>query len=111
MIKVNKTAIGIFSISMTAGTAYMIYLQFKHRLIAKLLELFKEIAEKKGKKLKEKYLNAQLDNLHYLDLHLLYSYTTALMNQSSEETALKTKIERKGLALKTDLESLNEIIF
>lgn len=111
MIKVNKTAIGIFSISMTAGTAYMIYLQFKHRLIGKLLELFKEIAEKKGKKLKGKYLNHQLDNLHYFDLHLLYSYTMALVHQSSEQEPLRDKIDKKRLALKTDLEPLNEIIF
>lgn len=112
-MKLNKTALALYAVSLTAGTIYTVYLQFKDRLMKQVMKLWREQAEKAGKAIKEPFLLDELDKLHYLDINLLYSYSKAkIINDKQKEEELKVKLEKKQILRRAEIEKpLDGIIF
>lgn len=112
-MKLNKTALAIYSVSLTAGTVYLVYLQFKNRLVKQLMKLVRGEADKQQKVINETYLLDELEKLHYFDIHLLYVYTKAkIMNDKKKEEDLRKNLEEKSIFIKAEIEKeLDGIIF
>jgi hypothetical protein len=110
----KKTAIALFSVSITAGTVYLIYGQVKGQMINNLLESWKAEAQKQNKPIDEAALKKELEEkLYAWDVGLLSSYSKKVVKQEPEEKLKPQmdKIEKRKLLEKADLKSLEGIIF
>lgn len=110
----KKTVIALFSISVTAGTTYLVYSQVKDRMIKNLLKIWAEEAKKQNKTFDEATVKKELEEkLFAWDIKLLANYTNKIIKQETEENLkpLQDKIEKKELLKKADLKSLEGIIF
>jgi hypothetical protein len=110
----KKTAIALFSVSITAGTVYLLYEQVKSQLIKMTMELWKAEAKKQNKTFDETALKTEMENqLYAWDINLLANYTKKVIKQKPEQE-LKPyldKIEKRRLLQKADLKALEGIIF
>ncbi|TAL58260.1 MAG: hypothetical protein EPN85_11955 [Bacteroidetes bacterium] len=112
----KKALIAIFSISLTAGTLYLTYSQFKNYIIKKLVKSWVEEAEKQKKELSEKQiekLKEELDKLYLWEVKLLANYSEKAIGRAPEKeiTPMIEKLKEKKILEKADLKSVDIILF
>lgn len=110
----KKTLIALFSVSITAGTTYLFYMQVKEFQIRKLFSSWRKEAEKQNRpKPDEEKLKKELEKLNPYDLWILSNYSDKFIQRSKDDEIkpLLAKVNKRKITERTDLKSLEGIIF
>jgi hypothetical protein len=104
----KKTLIAIFSVSVTAGTAYFGYLKFKEFTINKLVKSWTDAQANTLRSLtsdQQKKLKSELDKLSLWEIKPLAALTFKIQNDASEteKAAIGKKLVERKIFEKADL--------
>ena len=111
----KKTLVAVYSISITAGTLYLMYSQFKNHLIKKLVKLWDQEAKKQKKNFKEeqvKQLKEELNKLYLWEVKQLSSYSEKTIQGAplKETTPMLEKLKEKKIFEKANLKQVETIL-
>lgn len=104
----------LFSVSVTAGTTYLVYTAIKMSMIKKLVALWAYLGQKEnGTQLDQLALRKRLEVLYVWDVKLLLRLYETFVSQganSKETQALKLKVTQRKIPLQLKEDSIDTLL-